>query len=301
MSLQIFSKTDLIFFALAGYLLTIAAFLYIEHRQKSICPGYPIVCPQHQGLIWFALRLENDQKFYEDFKESASAGKILHIWIMQLFSIICTLLVHFFLKWLQKVILNRQLDENSTLVIMFKYITDREILFEDITKMIKIIVLTETRTKNRLELIRYLLLQTLRLISYLAVIFLTVCVFGFVGFITYDTSYRSFNGTLSTGASRYLLLPFTSVYAIFLIATAVIVAWLTVAYIAKLFKQAKYIFIFLSVFMAYYCVISIALYFLESILPFDGVHAIYILMGFVFFSYACLKKIIFYCDKPKKK
>ena len=234
------------------------------------------------------------------FKESASAGKILHIWIMQLFSIICALLVHFFLKWLQKVILNRQLDENSTLVIMFNYITDREVLFEDITKMIKIIVLTETRTKNRLELTRYLLLQTVRLISYLAVIFLTVCFFGFVGFITYKTSYRSFNATLSTGASRYLLLPFTSVYAIFLIATAVIVAWLTVAYIAKLFKQVKYIFIFLSVFMAYYCVISIALYFLESILPFDWVHAIYILIGFVLFSFACLKKIIFYCDKPKK-
>ena len=74
-----------------GCLLTIATLLYIEIKQKLIRPVYPVICLQIQGFIWLALRLENDQKFYEDFEE-LSSDKIVYIWFMQLFSIMC--LVH---------------------------------------------------------------------------------------------------------------------------------------------------------------------------------------------------------------
>ena len=293
MSLQVFSKTDLIFFAI-GCLLTIAAFLYIEHRRKSIRFVYPIICLQNQGFIWFALRLESDQSFYEDFEESTSAEKILHIWNMQLFNIICASFVHFLLKWLQKVISNHQFDENSTLVITFYYITDRDILkkllIDYITKTKK--DLNKIRTKNRLELISNLLRQIMWLVVYLTGIFLTACFFGVVGFIAYIL-YQTFNAIPSTDAARYLLLPLASVYAISLIAIPGAVTWLTVDYIAKLFKNVIYFIIFLIVFIAYYGGISIALYFLESILSFDEVNAYYVLLNFVFFSFSCIKMIIF--------
>ena len=106
--------------------------LYIERistepEQKPVRPVYPIICLQNQGWIWLALRLENDQKFYVASEESSS-DKILHTWIMQLFSIIFALLTHTFLKWLQKVIPIDHLDENSTFKFIFRCITDRELI-----------------------------------------------------------------------------------------------------------------------------------------------------------------------------
>ena len=75
---------------------------------------YPIICLQSQGYIWRALRLENDQTFYKDFEELFS-GKTLHIWIIQLFIFICALLIHRFLKWLEKMISIHNFGENNSL------------------------------------------------------------------------------------------------------------------------------------------------------------------------------------------
>ena len=307
MSLQIFSKMIIISFAI-GCLLTIVVLVCIEHMEKPIRPVYSVICVQNQGFIWLALRLENDQKFYEDFEKSTLVGSILYIWIMQLFSIICALLVHFFLKSLQNKISIHHFDKNSTLVtITFYYITDRELLkkllIERIKKMITYLnssvrrcitnikkILTEIRSKDTLELIYYLLLKTVLLIRYLMVILLAVFFFGLLGFVAY-TFYTVFNTAPSTDAFRYVFLLIALAYAFPLIGTVLVVAWFTMEFIAKLFKQVKYILSFLVMFIVYYCVISIALYFLESILPFNEVHEIYVLIGFVFFGFTSIRRI----------
>ena len=302
LTLQIFSKTDLMLFGI-GCLLTIAALLYIELKQKSIRPVYPVICLQIQGFIWVALRLENDQKFYEDFKE-LSSDKILYIWFMQLFSINCAWFMHLFLKWLQKVISIYYLDENSTSIVMFRYVTDRELIEKLVISCLNSFMkryiikikkfLTETRTKNSC-----LLLQTVLLFIFLLMaIFFVVSFFGLLGLQAYQLV-REYENYSKTDIQIAVFL-FASFYGLFAVAITVIMAWFTVKLITELFKQTKYFLIFLIVFSAYYCVVSNALYILGFIFPFDKTNAIYVLISFVFFSFTYIKMIISILWKRKQ-
>ena len=316
MNRQNLSTMDIIFYAI-GCLLTIVVLVcFDEDKHKSIRPVYPIICLQNQGFIWLALRLDNDQKFKEEFKESTAAVKIFYIWMMQLFSIFFALLVHLFLTWLQIVNSIHHLDKNSTSIMMFNYITDSELLkkllIDHITKMIKYLnsfvrrcttkitkFLIDTRPRNIPKLKKFLRLKTVALVFWFVPKFLTVGILACVGFIAYKF-YEIFNATPSSNAARYVLLFLASVFAFPLMATAVVVAIPAVKFIAKLPKRVMYTLIFLIVFIVDYFVISVALYFLSSTLPFNEVQPIYVLIGFLIFSFNAIKKLLFYCDKRKQ-
>ena len=308
LTLQIFSKTDFIFFGI-GCSLTIAAFLYIELKKKSIRPVYPVICRQIQGFIWLALRLENDQKFYEDFEESFT-DKILYIWFMLSVSFNCAWLIHLFLKWLLKVIRSHHVDENSTSIIMFRYITDRELIenllircFNQKIRFLNISMtryitkikknLTKTRTNKIPKIISYLP-ETVSTKCFIVLLFCLVTLLGYGAYkliIFIGQHIIAFNETSSLSMQFVLL--FVSL-CIFLTVVAVIevVMWFIEELLTNLFQRIKYFLIFLIVFIADYCFISIVLYFLGSILPFDKVNVIYALLGFLLFSFTCIKMII---------
>ena len=204
--------------------------------------------------------------------------------------------MHLFLKWLQKVILIHYLDENSTSIVTFRYVTDRELIEKLLISclnsfmkryIIKITkFLAETRTKTSC-----LLQQTVLLIIFLLMAILFVVTFsGLLGLLAYQLvrEYENYSKT----DIRIAVFLFASFYGLFAVAIAVIMAWFAVKLITDLFKQTKYFLIFLIVFSAYYRVISNALYFLGFIFPFDKTNAIYVFISFVFFSFTYIKMII---------
>ena len=316
LSLQVLSKMNIIFYAI-GCLLTIVVLLYVDEvKHKSIRPVYPIICLQNQGFIWLALRLKNDHKFYKEFEESTVTGKILYIWIMQLFSIFFAVLVHLFLIWLQNLNSIRHLDKNSTSIMMFYYITDsdllKKLLIDHITKMIKYLnsslrrcttkvtkFLTDTRPRNIRILIRFLRRKIVALVFWFVPKFVTVGILACVGFIAYKF-FAIFNATPLSNAARYVLLFPASAFAFTSMAIAVVVVRSAVEFIAKLLKRVKYTLIFLIVFIADYFVISVALYFLSSTLPFNEFQAIYVLIAFLPFSFNAIRGLLFYCDERKQ-
>ena len=306
MSLQIFSTMEMIFFAF-GCLLTIAALLYINHRQKSIRPVYPIICLQNQSFIWLALRLENDQEFHEDFEKSIS-DKILHIWFLQLFIIICALLIHILMNFLQKVMKKIHcLDGNSTLKIMLRYITDHELIEKQQIKCIKKIISilqqnTMTRCLNNVKsfITNYLFTVIFDLIPSFMILF----VVSFFLALVVITAVKIFDVYKGYSLLDRLTFLFRFIVKIMLtiafIVIAVAVAWFMVKVLVKLFKRVKHFLFFLFVFVAYYCFIFYALFLIGSKLSFGQVKAIRLSIGFAFLGFACIK-LFFYWKKSKQQ
>ena len=230
---------------------------------------------------------------------------------MQLFSINYAWLMHLFLKWLLKVIRIHHVDENNTLIITFRYITDRELIeklflrcYTQIIRSLSIFMkryitmikknLTETRTNKIQKILIYLLQTVLLPICFPALLFCLVTLLGHGAYqliILTGQEIIAFNETSSLSTQFELL--FVSLCSLFtVVAVAGVVGWFMEELLTKFFKRIKYFLIFLIVFIADYCFISIALYFLESILPFDKVNAIYVLVSFLLFSFTCIKMII---------
>ena len=120
---------DFVFFTIFC-LFTIVILLVIEHKHKPYRPIYPVICLQLQGYIWCGLRLQLDEHFRDEFQAS-NIDRILYIWIMQLFSVILTLLVHIILcmKCLRKMIPIYQLYKNSSSkILLLCFVVDFELI-----------------------------------------------------------------------------------------------------------------------------------------------------------------------------
>ena len=211
---------------------------------------------------------------------------------MQLVSINCAWFIHLFLKWLEKVVSIHYLDENSTSIVMLRYITDRELIEKLLVRCLSSFIninkfLTEASTNNS-----YLQLQTALLFLFrLVFLFCLVTLPGFLGIVAYQlfSEYET-SSIADKGIIVFLLASF---YGFFAVAIAMVMAcWFTVKLVTELFKHTKYFLIFLILFSANYYVICNALYFLGLILPFDKTNAMYVLIGFLFFSFAYIKMII---------
>ena len=148
-SLQLFLVEDLVFFAIFC-LFTIGVLLLIERKRKSIRPIYPVICLQIQGFVWCGLRLQAENKFYNEFQSSSIDSRVIYIWIVQLFSIVFALLVHIIWKCLQKIIPDHQLYKNSSSkILLLCFVVDFEliesILIICISKIIKCLINSITR------------------------------------------------------------------------------------------------------------------------------------------------------------
>ena len=131
-----------------------------------------------------------------------------------------------------------------------------------------------------------------------------LCTFFFIdgrGFLPFQIVNSLYTKAFSaSGAMNLKYLQLAAQNAAFSIVIAWAVAKLTLQFIVMLFKHGKCIVIFLIVFAVYYCGISLALYFLESLLPFDqGIEA-YLLLGFLLFALKCVT-LLSRCQKPKQK
>ena len=261
--MQIYAERDIHFFAFFC-LFTTFVLLYLELKRKRFRPRYPVICLQNQAFIWFSLRLENDQNFYDEFQAASCYKRMLCIWLLQSLAIGCAFFVHFFLR--SRSI--RSLFYHAVESIITVFVSGFNVLtyifkkilcmcrFRDIFFFVFIIVVLMALGKLLL-----VLLETLFAIVDLVWVLLR---------ILFDLC-RILPPNILTAFFSVLLDIFMSMlFQICLIMCVFLLFILLLIVIAKICLQIvhpKTFFLFLIAFISFYCITSATLYILIFVLP----------------------------------
>ena len=273
-SLQIYPESDIHFFAIYCLFITFIL-LYLELKHKRFRPGYPVICLQNQAFIWCALRLENDQKFYDEFQAASRNKRMLCLWLMQSLAIGCAFFVHFFLRSLPiKSLFYQAVESIFTVVVSgFNVVTDifKKILcmcrFKEIFVFVFAIVVVMALTKL------FLVLGTL-LFSYLCYLLLEA-LFGIVNLLWLIFKFL-FNliqifPPKNPNLMDIFMFMFGKICLTLYYFLCFIFLLISIAYICLQNGYAKTFFFFLIAFIPFYCITSATLYILIFVLPFSVV------------------------------
>ena len=295
--------------------------MVIEHKHEPYRPIYPVICFQLQGVIWCGLKLQMDKKFCNEFQASSIDSKILYIWIIQLFCLVLTALVHRVLKKiLQKINPIYQHYENSSSKIMLLcFVVDfgliELILHRCITNIMKHSIsamdsctpnipwLNNTSERSLSNIfgrignfvLKILVLFCILIIYYLPILFLLVLYIS--AFVLIEYAF-----ILEGSLVQFIIGLFVFVFYVGLIFVIYTVnenflSYSTLKFLVKsLLGLVKTLFLFLIVFVPYCAIISAALYILVFVLQFAIVKTFHVLIGFLFFSFSSVG-LFFLCKK----